>query len=461
MTRKKKSLWVWTRWGLLGMALLTGSALLLTLWSSYQSTQRIATQVTRAEGYSLFHSVRQKLHAKTRIEDRDLQALLSELRGAGLRYIGAFRLRGRLMASAGTALGSTSFPLRRKYLYQNMTRLNKRVRMLTIGLQRKKRNPWRMFRRWERRMFAQDWSAPRTLDSYRKFQAERRRGNRSMRRRFRRRPVLFAIEFEPLSARLIQSEAQRTLLIGGVAAFVLLAFTSLFWLLLGRMSKLEEQRFREQQLAALGEMSAVMAHEIRNPLTSLKGHAQLLVEYLPEGEKTKAKAERVVHEAKRLEHLSSQLLDFVRMGSLELSEVEPIAMLQDVAAMFDASKFVWETKRAPRQWQMDETRIRQVVANLLQNAIQSSPEEEKKVTIQVTQEGQQLRIAVRDQGPGVPEKDLQNIFTPFYTTRLHGTGLGLAVASRWVELHQGTLSVSNLAEQGAEFVVCLPQARKT
>ena len=227
------------------------------------------------------------------------------------------------------------------------------------------------------------------------------------------------------------------------------------------MSKLEEQRFREQQLAALGEMSAVMAHEIRNPLTSLKGHAQLLVEYLPEGEKTKAKAERVVHEAKRLEHLSSQLLDFVRMGSLELSEVEPIAMLQDVAAMFDASKFVWETKRAPRQWQMDETRIRQVVANLLQNAIQSSPEEEKKVTIQVTQEGQQLRIAVRDQGPGVPEKDLQNIFTPFYTTRLHGTGLGLAVASRWVELHQGTLSVSNLAEQGAEFVVCLPQARKT
>ncbi len=460
VTFKNKSLWSWARWGLLAMTLLTGIALLLTLWSGYRSAQRIAIQVTRAEGYTLINSIRRKLNPQKLVKETDLQGIMRDLKNTGLRYIGMFRLQGRLVASAGKAYGETSFPVRPGALFQDSQTVGSRVRMQTLGLYRKRIHPWHMFcgnpRCWERRARYRERSGlPMHRHDQHKYDRTHRyrRGHRY--RRSHRRPILLVIEFEPLSAKLIQTEAQRALMSGGAATLILLIMTSLFWIILRRLSTLEEQRQREHQLAALGEMSAVMAHEIRNPLTSLKGHAQLLVEYLPDEGKTKAKAERVVYEAERLENLSSQLLEFVRMGTLEQTDVDPVELLQAISETLEPSKFEWVTKAAPSKWRMDETKIRQVFTNLMQNALQASPEDEV-VTICIAEEQQQLKISIRDHGDGIAPDDTEKIFAPFYTTRYHGTGLGLAVARRWVELHEGTLTVSHPPDGGAEFVVCLP-----
>jgi two-component system sensor histidine kinase HydH len=216
--------------------------------------------------------------------------------------------------------------------------------------------------------------------------------------------------------------------------------------------RLEEQR----RLTILGEMSAVLAHEIRNPLASLKGNAQLLTERLSDGSAERRKADRIVDEAKRLEVLTSDLLDFARSGPMDMRVESPADVL--IAAVEDAApgKVNVDVSGAPASWRLDKARFSHaVLANLVRNAMQASPAN-KPPDAKVYSENGHLVFTIRDYGPGLPENQEERIFDPFFTTRTAGTGLGLSVARRIVEMHGGRIGAANASGGGAEFRVELP-----
>jgi two-component system sensor histidine kinase HydH len=201
-------------------------------------------------------------------------------------------------------------------------------------------------------------------------------------------------------------------------------------------------------------MSAVLGHEIRNPLASLKGHAQLLLEKLPADHPLRPKAETIVREAVRLEELSGHILDFARSGEPALLETDP-ASLARAAADMDPDRVRLLLAGPLPSVQVDAPRIEQALSNLLRNALQVSPDG-AAVDLAVRAEAPWLVIEVRDRGPGIPPGDEQRLFEPFYTTRVQGTGLGLAVAHRIVTAHGGRIAVANHPEGGAIFRVELP-----
>jgi two-component system sensor histidine kinase HydH len=202
-------------------------------------------------------------------------------------------------------------------------------------------------------------------------------------------------------------------------------------------------------------MSATLAHEIRNPLASLKGNAQLLARALPEGERSRSKADRVVEEAIRLETLTNGLLEFARTGVIHREPIDPAALLRDAAAAVGDGRVVLQDGGAPEAWPLDRERMHQVLTNLLENAAQAA---DTPVEARVAGERGQLVYVVRDRGAGIADDDLPRVFEPFFSRRVRGTGLGLAVAKRLVELHGGTIAARNAPGGGAEFTVTLPRA---
>ena len=266
------------------------------------------------------------------------------------------------------------------------------------------------------------------------------------------------IEFEPLVAGRLLARATRSLVLGVVAAALLMLTAGLFWRATLRQEADERLMEEQRRLSTLGELSAVLAHEIRNPLASLKGHAQLLAERTPEDSPEQQRVGRIVTEAQRLEELTTDLLDFVRTGPLDLAPVELADLLAGVVSEARCDTARLDTTGAPENWSLDVKRMRQVLVNLLENAVEASPDG-APVDVKAAKEGAALVIAVRDQGEGITDENLGQIFEPFFTTRTKGTGLGLAVARRIVELHGGTLTAHSVSDGGAEFRVILPERK--
>jgi two-component system sensor histidine kinase HydH len=264
------------------------------------------------------------------------------------------------------------------------------------------------------------------------------------------------VEYEPPVIRTLRADLTRISVVAGIAGVVLMAFAVSWSRSARRLSLVEQQAERERRLVALGSMSSVMAHELRNPLSSLKGHAQLLLEDLPEG-KPRQKAERVVAEARRLEELSTSLLDFVRDGPVALLAVDTKALLDAALEHLPKERVELDLRDAPLQLYVDQDRMLRAVHNLVQNALQATAGDEP-VTLRVAQEGTMVHIEVRDRGPGVSVGDEGKIFEPFVTTRVRGTGLGLPVARRIAEQHRGTLGFRNAADGGAVFTLSLPSS---
>jgi two-component system sensor histidine kinase HydH len=272
-------------------------------------------------------------------------------------------------------------------------------------------------------------------------------------RRFADRRPSLVIDFIPVDANALRTDARRGLIIGAAVAVALLLIAIALIRYVLRQEALERKLEHRRRLASLGEMSAVLAHEIRNPIASLKGNAQLLVKMLPDGDKPRAKAERVVGEAERLERLTNDLLEFARSGAIHRTEVDPAELVREVAAQVGGD-IELDCDGAPGRWSLDAARIRQVLGNLLENAVQASAG--APVTARATRVGSDLELSIRDRGDGIAAADLEQIFEPFYTRKTRGTGLGLAVARRLIEGHGGTLVARNHPEGGAEFVATIP-----
>ncbi|MEZ4380917.1 MAG: HAMP domain-containing sensor histidine kinase [Nannocystaceae bacterium] len=268
-------------------------------------------------------------------------------------------------------------------------------------------------------------------------------------------PPRVVFEIEPQLAVASFQRALRDLAVSLAVAVAWIIASLVFFRMRRRARRAEADLAERRHLASLGEMSAVIAHEIRNPLASLKGHAQLLEEQLADNERRRKKAQRIVNEAVRLEELTKSLLDFVRAGNLKEGEADPRALAQRAAELVDGARVDIDGQAAPAGWPLDVMRIEQVLINLIRNAIQASPAD-GRIDVRVAAEDGGLVFAVADRGKGIPEGMRERLFDPFITGRTQGTGLGLAVVRRVTERHGGKVSVADRPGGGTIFRVWLP-----
>lgn len=438
----------WLRWGWLATTLALGAALLGTAWVGRERAREAASTLNLGQGQVLLEALRQAVRAQPALPDSArLDSLLRLHEAGGLRFLALFDPERRLVAAVGTPVaGVPALPAEPPARPGELEVVGKRLRLLASVI------PARPAARPESAVQAPRAGAPAAAPRGPSGGGPPDAG------RSRFRPPILALEFEPLVAERLEAEATRTFVLSAVVAAALLAAALLLWRLSLRQEETERRLERERRLSVLGEMSAVLAHEIRNPLASLKGHAQLLAERLGAGGAERVKAELVVKEAQRLEMLTGDLLDFARSGPIERRSVDPAALVRACAEEVAAGGFALATGGAPWSFPLDEARVRQALTNVLRNARQASPEGTHPEVTVAAAEGGGLVVTVRDFGPGVPAGDEKRIFSPFYTTRTTGTGLGLAVALRIAEMHHGTVGVENDPRGGAVFRLVLGAA---
>ncbi len=236
---------------------------------------------------------------------------------------------------------------------------------------------------------------------------------------------------------------------------------------LTEIRRLREIAAREERLAALGRLSAGLAHEIRNPLSSISGSVELVRESGTLGAEDAHLLRAVSVEVDRLNELVTTMLGFARTRELRPTAVDLGALLHDVATVARASPAAREgvaievDAPAGILAQVDADQIRQVVWNLLKNALQASPAG-TRISMCVAEDGPDHRVVeVRDRGPGLGDESEDRLFDAFFTTRTHGVGLGLALVRQIVDRHGGSVEARNHPEGGAVFRVRLPRDAAT
>ena len=226
---------------------------------------------------------------------------------------------------------------------------------------------------------------------------------------------------------------------------------------LTEIKTLEGELKRADRLAAVGRLASGLAHEIRNPLASISGSVQLLLEDEKVRDEDRHLMEIVIKEADRLSALLSDFLNFARPAPLQLESVDLVAMLDEMIALLSASgQFnnvtVDKAYHGPVTMTADPQKMYQVLWNLLINAGEAvQPAGEIRVEI-VEEKGE---IIIEDSGPGIAEEDRDKLFEPFFTTKGKGTGLGLANVYANIEAHGGHIFAEQSKLGGARFTISL------
>jgi len=236
------------------------------------------------------------------------------------------------------------------------------------------------------------------------------------------------------------------------------------------LEEAEAQVRRTDRLAALGQLTAGLAHELRNPLGTLKTSAELLERKVAaENDIAREMAGYIKQEVDRMNSLITRFLDFARPRNLRLEETDLHAMLDRAIDLFDREKSgASAAVTVYKNYSPDVPPVRieselmeHVFTNLLANAAQASPAGAVvtlKTRLAQTAEGRKAEIAVIDRGSGIDPKHLENIFNPFFSTKAEGVGLGLAIVSKIVDDHGGQIMVESTLGEGSVFRVYLPVA---
>jgi two-component system, NtrC family, sensor histidine kinase HydH len=234
---------------------------------------------------------------------------------------------------------------------------------------------------------------------------------------------------------------------------------------LDERNEMERLLIRAGRLQAMGELTAGLAHEIKNPLASIQGTAEIVIEDVAADSPKRGMADILMKELKRLEDLLERFLSFARpeqydLGPVDLGEqVEAVVKLVEPQAGKNDVRIEWKSAAIPIVVQGEKDRIQQVLMNLILNAAQAMPNGGTvKVATGTAVRGKKnyAAVAVEDDGPGVPVENREKIFNPFFTTKEKGTGLGLAVATRIVDQHGGFLDLAERTEGGTKFELLLP-----
>jgi signal transduction histidine kinase len=226
------------------------------------------------------------------------------------------------------------------------------------------------------------------------------------------------------------------------------------------------QMTRAEHAATLGELAAGLAHEIRNPLAGIAGVMDIVGRDLPPSSPARDVLKDVREEVLRINRIVSDLLETARPKppAFQLADlnatVEHAVTVARQQALSKPIRINCVTSSELPPVQHDTGQIHQVLLNLLLNAIQAI-DGPGTVTVTVSSEENGVAVTVQDTGPGIPPETLPNIFRPFFTTKGHGTGLGLSLARRIAEDHGGNLAVASKVGQGSTFTLSLPLSRST
>jgi signal transduction histidine kinase len=228
-----------------------------------------------------------------------------------------------------------------------------------------------------------------------------------------------------------------------------------------------EQIKRADRLSAIGQLSASLAHEIRNPLASIDGAANLIESAQTSDDMRKGSLAIIHKEIQRLNRLLTNLLDFARPRKPEFQALEPGRLFDAIISLTGHSaqqKGIDISKDVPSPvpaFECDPEQMKQVILNLTINAVQAMTGP-GRIILSAQQNGASVVIGVRDRGPGIPDEDLDKIFDPFFTTKDAGTGLGLSVVHQIVTQHGGTVTAQKNPDRGMTFSLVLPlQQRRT
>jgi PAS domain S-box-containing protein len=259
------------------------------------------------------------------------------------------------------------------------------------------------------------------------------------------------------------------------------------------VKRAEEEARRKDRLASLGELSAGVAHEIRNPLAGIAAGAQLLRSRLEDGDDRVRLADMILEEAARLDRIVESLLHFarppqpsLRESSLEKCVERGLRLVREDAARLGIEVTFRTAGDLPRLW-IDPDQMVQVALNLLQNGLQSMEEGGGSLRVEVRKVSRRpyvrrrsgrrdedpdrlpgpqgplqdwVEVEITDTGPGIPPEVVERVFNPFYTTRRQGTGLGLPITQAIVHEHGGMISLSSEPGRGTTVLVDLPVEKR-
>jgi signal transduction histidine kinase len=233
-----------------------------------------------------------------------------------------------------------------------------------------------------------------------------------------------------------------------------------------RISEIEGELRRAERLSAIGELGAVLAHEIRNPLGSIKGTAEILKDDLKPGDRKYEFLEILVRESERLNRVVEDFLRLARPQRLNLERCDVMRELGDVVTLMEVEarkhgvRLDLKHRKLP-EIEGDPEKLRQAFLNVILNGLQATPPG-GSVTIAASWEGEgqnqtgRIILTFTDTGAGIERERLETIFEPFHSTKEDGSGLGLAITRKIVEGHGGEIEVKSEAGRGTTFFVSLP-----
>lgn len=231
--------------------------------------------------------------------------------------------------------------------------------------------------------------------------------------------------------------------------------------------RIEDEIELSRRLAAIGRLTSGVAHEVKNPINAIVVHLEVLRQKLKQIDPdTRRHMDVIGSEIQRLDRVVQTLVDFTRPVDLRLSEMDLRKLLEDVVSLASPSaeqrqiSVEREFSQEPLPVRFDADLVKQAMLNIVINGVQAMPEG-GSLRITSKREGDSALVSVRDTGPGIPSEIRDKIFNLYFTTKKEGSGIGLAMAYRVVQLHHGSLEFTSIAGQGTTFYLRFPLSETT
>jgi two-component system sensor histidine kinase HydH len=280
--------------------------------------------------------------------------------------------------------------------------------------------------------------------------------------------IFVGLDMGPIEAARKQ-DTTNTILVASI--LLLIGFAGVFSLFLAQayrstrtsLTSLERELETSRRLASLGRLAAGVAHEIRNPLSSIKGFATYFKERYRDNPEDQKTSEIMIQEVDRLNRVITQLLEFARPPVIQKKRASLQGLIQRSLKMIErqaSAKKIQVLSRLPseiKEVELDPDGINQVLLNLYLNAVEAMDQGGTlNVSLSADQGSRWVKITVSDTGMGISKEDLQHIFDPYFTTKTTGTGLGLAVVHKIIEAHEGEVRAESEIGRGTTVTVLLP-----
>ncbi len=216
----------------------------------------------------------------------------------------------------------------------------------------------------------------------------------------------------------------------------------------------ELEKRKNEKFETLGQLAANLAHDLNNPLSVIKQSLEVFQLRIKDRQTSKG-FQRIDRAVERISHQVDQVLDCIMITPLQTKDTTILTILrQSLGNVVILDNISIEIPKKDFEVRWDETKISALFSNIILNAVQVIGKDEGKISVRISEQNDAAKIEIENSGPNIPEKDLDKIFEPLYTTKMEGTGLGLAGCKNIIQSHKGTISVSN---NPVKFTIELPK----